>query len=119
MALAFLIQWPNLKLAAQLTVGRIEALDGRHYEILNPAAEALSKDHPAAATLIHRRMIDSVLERAASKSYSYAAENLRACEALAGEIDWTAHRLQSHADYVADLRSRHGRKTGFWPLVSR
>lgn len=117
MALAFLIQWPNLKLAAKLVVTRVEALDGRHYEILNVAAEALGEHHAYAATLLHRRMIDSVLERAANKSYSYAAKNLRACAALAKQVDWT-HDLQSHAGYVAGLRKRHGRKSGFWSLVA-
>ncbi len=118
MGLSFLIRWPNLRLAAELVSRRADALDGRDYEILNPAAEALGERHPLAATLLHRRLIDSVLERAASKSYPYAARNLAACAALADVVDWSAAASPSHDQYVADLRARHGRKSGFWSIVS-
>ena len=118
MALSLLISWPNLELAAELVIRRHEALDGRHYEILNPAAEALSETHPHAATVLYRRMIDSVLERGASKSYPYAANNLVACKDLAYQVDWQLCRLEPHDRYLADLRQRHGRKSGFWSLIS-
>ena len=116
-ALTFLTQWPNLAAAAELTLGRASELDGRDYHILNAAAGALSDAQPLAATLIHRRMIDSVLERAASQSYVYAAKNLATCAQLGGEVDWSTSAWPSHADYVADLHARHGRKRGFWSLV--
>jgi len=64
-------------------------------------------------------MIDSVLERAASTSYPHAARDLAACEAMSAQVDWTAHGLTPHADYLAGLRSRHGRKASFWSLVGR
>ena len=84
---------------------------------LNAAAEILADKHPLAATVIRRRMIDSVLKRAASPSYAYAAKNLAACAQLAAGIDWTGSQWPSHADYVADLIARHGRKDGFWSKV--
>ncbi len=118
MGLSFLIRWPNMKLAAELVSRRAEALDGRYYEILSPAAEALAESYPVAATILSRRMIDSVLERAASKSYQYAAKNLSACAALALNVDWPTSELPSHDQYLADLRTRHGRKSGFWSIVS-
>ena len=116
MALAFLIRWPNLALAAELVMRRTEELDGRAYEVLTPAAEALAQDHPHAATTLNRAMIDSVLERGASKSYPYAARNLGACADLAHQVDWSAWGLEPHKQYLAELRSRHGRKSSFWSL---
>ena len=100
-------------------MGRASELDGRDYHSLNAAAGALHPDaQPLAATsMIHRRMIDSVLERSASQSYVYAAKNLAACAQLDGEVDWPTSAWPSHSDYVADLRARHGRKHGFWSLV--
>jgi hypothetical protein len=39
-ALAFLVFWPALDRAARLVIGRAAELDGDHYEILSPAADA-------------------------------------------------------------------------------
>ena len=61
-------------------------------------------------------MIDDVLERAASKSYPYAATNLSQCVALADRVDWSSSRIPPHDDYLAELKTRHGRKTGFWAI---
>jgi hypothetical protein len=116
-ALSFLTMWPNLAAAAKLTLNRASELDGRDYPTLNAAADVLSDAHPLAATVIRRRMIDSILDRAASNAYVHAVKALAACQALAGEIDWLASTWPSHADYLAALWARHGRKSGFWSLV--
>ena len=116
-ALVFLTTWPHLRAAAKLVLDRESELDGGDYHALNAAAEILADKHPLAATVIRRRMIDSVLKRAASPSYAYAAKNLAACAQLTADIDWTASKWPSHADYVADLIARHGRKDGFWSKV--
>jgi hypothetical protein len=116
-ALAFLAGWPNLAAAATLVFQRVGELDGRDYPLLEAAADSLSDAQPLAAALIRRRMIDSVLDRAASNAYAHAAKNLAACKALDGEINWKASSWLSHDGYLADLRARHGRKQGFWSLV--
>jgi len=54
---------------------RLRALDGRLYEVLRPAAEALEEKFPEAASLLYRRMTESVLERGSSKQYPYAARS--------------------------------------------
>ncbi len=119
MALGFFVSWPNLELAAKCVDQRGAELDGRHFEILEPAAEVLQEQHPRAATALYRRMIDSVLERGASSAYGHAARNLKTCGEIAGQIDWRGTPMAPHADYVADLRRRHGRKAGFWSLVGQ
>lgn len=112
-ALAFLIDWPALDRAAGLIMARTGELDGDHYWLLTPATDALEQRHPLAATLVLRAMIDCSLDAAKSKRYGHAARHLQTCEHLARRInDFAGH--PNHADYVADLRRRHARKSGFW-----
>jgi hypothetical protein len=63
-ALNFLIDWPGHEAAAAALVhARLGELDGCHYETLGKAAEHLAGKWPAAATLLYRAMVLSVLER--------------------------------------------------------
>jgi hypothetical protein len=50
------------------------------------AAEALAGKHPVAATLLYRRMIESILGRASANQYGYAVRDVRNCESLAGQL---------------------------------
>lgn len=112
-ALAFLINWPAHDRAATLVLARHAELDGDHYWLLSPAAEALDQSHPLAATLILRAMIDFTLEKARSSRYGYATRHLQSCEYLAKKIaDFGSH--PDHAAYLAGLKDRHGRKAAFW-----
>jgi hypothetical protein len=112
-AIGFLIDWPALERAAGLIFARSDELDGDHYWLLTPAADALGQRHPLAARLVLRAMIDLSLDAAKYKRYGHAARHLQSCEHLARWIeDFAGHPNQ--AEYVADLRQRHGRKVGFW-----
>lgn len=53
-ALGFLIDWPAHDRAAKLVLTRQGDLDGNHYELLAPTAEAPEQRHPFAATLMLR-----------------------------------------------------------------
>lgn len=117
-ALAFLVAWPDLHRAARLVTRRPTAWDGGlHYAILAPAAEALAQDHPLAATILYRRLIDGVFDHSRSAAYPHAARYL-------AELDGLAPRLEAGAvepdpeGYRAKLRREHGRKHAFWSLVS-
>ena len=112
-ALAFLIDWPALDRAANLIMARMDELDGDYYGLLTPAADALEQRHPLAAMLVLRAMIDLSLDAAKYKRYGHAARHLQTCEHLAGRIDDFAGH-PNHAEYVANLRQRHARKSGFW-----
>lgn len=112
-ALAFLIEWPTHDAAAALILTRRGELDGDHYELLTPAADALDQRHPLAAMLMLRAMIDFALDRARSKRYGHAARHLKTCMYLSERIDdWRGH--PDHDEWVAGLQLRHGRKTAFW-----
>jgi hypothetical protein len=112
-ALAFLIEWPAHDLAAELVLARHGELDGDHYWLLTPTADAIEQRHPLAATLMLRAMIDLSLDKAKYKRYGHAARHLQTCEYLAKRIDDFGDH-SDHAAYVAGLRLRHGRKSGFW-----
>ena len=116
-ALAFLVSWPALEKAAALVPARAKELNGDHYEILAPAADALEGKHPLAATLLLRAMIDFALKQNRVKRYRHAARHLAECESLAAVIgDFGS--FEPHERYCARLKSEHGRKTSFWTLVS-
>lgn len=112
-ALAFLIDWPAHDRAAELVLARHGELDGDHYWLLTPAADAIEQRHPLAATLMLRAMIDLSLDKAKYKRYGHAARHLQTCGYLAKRIDDFGDH-DDHAGYVAGLRLRHGRKSGFW-----
>ncbi len=114
--LAFFIEWRALDRADRLVRERLAALDGRLYEVLRPAAEVLEEKFPEAASLLYRRLIESVLERGSSKQYQYAARDLLSCGRLVPHLP-VPGSIESHAAFVARLRKAHGRKYGFWGLI--
>ena len=73
--------------------------------------------HPLAATLLRRAMVEDTLDGAKSKRYRHAARHLAECQSLASLIS-DYGQFETHDAFVARLRTRHGRKSGFWPLVA-
>ena len=115
-ALAFFLDWPRLDLAARLVVAHHASWDGRHYTELAPAAEALRHDHPGAATILYRALIDDVLVRARSPAYGHAARYLARLDDLNVEAV-TVLGIPDHAAYRAGLKQAHARKAAFWAAV--
>ncbi len=116
-ALDFLVSWPAIDRAAELVVLRADELDGNHYEILGPAADALESKHALASSLLRRALIDFSLVNARTKRYRHAARHLQQCESLSQEI--TDYRqFERHESYLERLRKEHGRKVSFWSLLT-
>lgn len=115
-ALHFLIHWPAPDRAAQLVKHRFDELDGDRYEILTPAAVALSARYPLAATLALRAMIDFTLNAGRSSRYQHAARHVAECDALASQIE-DFGTVERHSSYLARLKKEHGKKSGFWSRV--
>ena len=110
----WLTDWPAHGRAADLVLTRHDELDGNHYWLLlTPGAEALEQRHPLAATLMLRAMISYSLGAGKHKRYGHAARHLQTCEYLAKRIE-TFDDHPDHEAFVAELRLRHGRKSGFW-----
>lgn len=114
--LSFLIDWPAHDRAAQVVLSRADRVDGNSYETLTKAADVLEAGHPLAATLMRRAMIRDTLDGAKSKRYRYAAGHLAECQSSDAAIGDYGDR-PTHAEFVEELRQKHGRKYGFWHLV--
>jgi hypothetical protein len=115
-ALNFCLNWPDLLTAAQLIYTRADEINGDHYSLLAPAADALRLRHPLAAVLLWRAMIDYTLYQGRSSRYGHAADHLADCNALDAEIaDYGI--FPTHENYLMTLKARHERKSSFWAKV--
>mgnify|MGYP001790851379 CR=1 FL=1 len=117
-ALHFCLAWPDLLTASELVLSRAEEIDGDHYELLTPAADALRERYPLAATLLWRSMIDFALSEGRASRYPYVAEHLKDCAAVAGQIH-SFESYGSHDDYLEALKNSHERKSSFWSEVAQ
>ena len=62
-------------------------------------------------------MVDFTLTKARSSRYRHAARHFLECASLASSIaDFGA--FETHGAYAARLKAEHGRKSGFWSLIS-
>lgn len=116
LGLWFLTVRGDLEGIGELAAQRIDELDGAFYEVLRPAAEALAGGRPLPGTLLHRRMVESVLERGRSTAYDYAARDLRRAAACARQVEQGA-AFEGHEAWLERVRIRHGRKRAFWSRV--
>lgn len=115
-ALDYCMEWPDLPLAAKLALSRSRELDGSHHERLSSAAEALAQEHPLAAALLWRSMIEFTLDSADWNRYRPAARYFDCCaEADARIEDYGDH--PDHAAFDRTLRNEHGFAHGFWSRV--
>ena len=117
-ALQFFLDWPRLDLAAKLIATHPHRWDGGDWHILPKVAGLLEHDHPLAATILYRALLDNVLDRARSKAYGHGAKYLGKLGLLAGEADpIRPSGMVDHATYLAKLKAAHPRKSGFWARV--
>ena len=116
-ALIFLTQWPDHRRAGELVRTRLQALDGKAYPVLTPAADAMATRDPLAASLIYRLMIVDTLRWKRSARNRCAARQLDECAGLAANIeDWEA--WPSHQAFVSRLRDDYPRTVKFWNRVA-
>jgi hypothetical protein len=101
-ALTLFLSWPRLDLAAKLVLDHREKWEGRHCEALRPAAEALEPDHPMAATILYRVLLDDILERARSPADGHAARYLEKLDRL-GVDEHDTSPVELHQTYRAAL----------------
>jgi hypothetical protein len=116
--LQFFLDWPRLDLAAELIATHPHRWDGGDWHTLPKVAALLEHDHPPAATILYRALLDDILGRARSKAYSHGAKYLGKLTLLAEDADHARPSgLVNHATYLAQLKKAHARKSGFWARV--
>lgn len=100
----------------RLLESRWAELDGREYRALTKAASFLSEVAPEMGVKLYRWMVTDILERKASKQYTHAAKHLARAAACAYHLPENT-TLSSHARFLTDLHTQHGRKRSFWTKV--
>ena len=95
---------------------RASELHGDFYVLLNAAATSLAAEHPLAATLALRAMIDFTLGSARSSRYRHAARQLLTCASLAEAID-DYLGFDDHDAYFQAIREHDARKKKFWAIL--
>jgi hypothetical protein len=93
-------------------------IDGNDYGNLVPLAKALrTHECPRGETVVYRALLRGILDRAYARAYGHAARYW----ARLGEISGSGVSvlpLPSHADFEAEIRARHARKSAFWAYVN-
>ena len=93
-------------------------IDGGDYGSLVPLAKSLrAHDCLRAETAVYRALLHGILDRANARAYGHAARYW----SRLGEIAASGIALQPltpHEAYVAEIRTRHARKTSFWAHVN-
>lgn len=117
-ALKFLQDLQEFDAIEQLYFAREEEVDGSDYSIYRKLSTELNKQGKSLiATLLRRKLVEDVLTAARSKSYKYAASDLKLASDFAKNIsEWKGY--QTHADFLNQLKSQHPRKMSFWSLMN-
>ena len=116
-AFQFLHDLQEFDAIEQLYFARKEEIDGSDYSIYRKLSTELNKQGKSLiATLLRRKLVEDVLAASRSKSYKYAASDLKLASDFAKHIsDWQGY--PTHADYINQLKSQHPRKMSFWSLI--
>lgn len=78
----------------------------------------LEHDHPLAATILYRALLDDILINTRSKAYSHGAKYLEKLTLLALEADpGRPNGMADHGAYFVKLKETHLRKSSFWSRV--
>lgn len=114
----FLISVGRLSEAADFVVNRSHQIDGDWYRTWTPVADAfMHGEFWLAATVTYRALLDSMLDRGASKAYHHGVQYLRNLDIMADRIDdWRG--FARHEQFAQSLRRSHNRKWSFWQKYS-
>jgi hypothetical protein len=115
-ALDFLVEWPRLDLAARHVLKHAARWDGRQYEYLTPAADALGTSDPVSATILYRALLTAILIPNNGDAFPHAARYFAALADLSRQLPAEVP-FESHDVFVDEVRRRHGRKQSFWDLL--
>ncbi len=107
----------DLATTAEVVVSANGQFNGEHYDPILGVIKLLGKGYPLAQTVLYRALMESLLERTASKYYPYAVRYAQKLAALAGSVeDWKS--VIPHEDYWRVIAQKHARKSGFWSLMA-
>lgn len=112
-ALSFFYEAQFFDECSKLIRNRHQQISGENYYTLRPIVNVLKETDPLSATLLYRRLVEPVLERAKSKYYDFAVKDLLSCQKLSEKIDdWGL--FESHIDYFNRIFVAHKNKYSLW-----
>lgn len=113
-AAEFLVEIGRRDEAERYVLEREQQLDGDSYTQLRPLAEALDDAaKPLSASVIYRKLLESVLSRSQSRAYGHGADYLAKLGRLSALVDDWGSRPH-HGTWRSNLRAAHTRKRAFW-----
>ena len=117
-AASLLIEVGDIESAEARLVAEAERLREADLYSLEGLAKAMhARQRWRGETVVYRALLLDILTRAYAKAYRHGGRYwARLCEISASGADISP--LQSHEDFAAELRLRHGRKTAFWAQVN-
>ena len=107
LGLDFFLAWPRLDLAAAHVLRHQHDWEGRHYDDLAPAAEALSAKEPLAAVVLYRVLVEDILRRGIGMAYPHAGRYVGELARLMPNLP-EGHGLSTHAAFLAELKRIDG-----------
>ena len=115
----FLHDIGNYDAIETLFLQRGQEVKGHDYYVYRPISSALYKHGKALiASLLRRKLVESILEKAQSKYYRYAASDYKLAGDYAKNVDnWHGHC--NHMQFIEDLKQKHPRKRSFWELIAQ
>ena len=116
-ALKLFLEWPKMDQAAKLVVEKKDHWDGRNFAVLAHATDALMEDYPLAATILLRSLITTILERNIYPAFEQAAVWYYQLSDMALRLE-DPLPIPTHGLFTLNLEKKHGRKIGFWGLLS-
>ena len=110
----FLISIGKIDEAEKYLLKRSEQLNGDFYTSLLPLAKAMeSEGRNLAVSIIHRSLLNSILERGYTKAYPHGIRYLKKLDKLAALIsDW--NNFDNHEEFKDHIYKTHSRKRSFW-----
>jgi len=116
--LHFLFHLGRFERASDLVLKRSEDINGDLYYTYPEIAQTFADNgFPLAATIIYRALLDSILERAKTNTYTHGARYLKKLTQLAPLItDWK--NQPTHEAFHQSIQTDHARKSSFWKRVN-
>lgn len=117
-AATLLLQLGDADAAESRLLAEAARIDGDDYGRLVPLAKALrDQECPRGETAVYRALLHGVLDRGNARAYGHAARYWARLAEIAGSgLD--LQPLSPHEAFVAEIRTRHKRKSAFWAYVN-
>ena len=111
----FFLDAKDVGTCSRIVLANPLSVDERFQREFERMASKLEASHPLTATSLYRQLAEAILSAGNAKKFRQAVRYLHSIERLAPRIlRWKP--LESHSDYVAELRDIHRRKSSLWKL---